>query len=527
MLTGAANLENSSASTLVLVAINTLTQPLPLFFFLEFRGYTKMRSPHPKLQTTSSKISDILFKQETVAEEVLCSMCTNFTSQETIFSGQELRDVPYKMGSMSEVNERAHANQCPLCRVVLHIASQALAGPRAAIIWPDSSNLSVILESHRHSLSVYYNSIRVGSIALYPRNLNFDPNVYPQFYRPRGEHSIPYFGTVRLGPKRKFFGAFGTLRRRYTNLRTRAAVYVSQQLDIKTAEYRYYSTLPRTLPSRNADCTFLRWALSECEKSYGDKCGADHMPISGQLPTEILLIDVAEGRLVKKLISSQKYLALSYVWGSVPTMKALRSNIASLQQPRALLSLHSQLPRVLQDAMDLTRYLGERYLWCDVLCIVQDDSQFKHTQIASMSLIYGQAFVTICALSSSNASSRLLGFSETAPGGLPLDKAECTKNYAYVSAPTALGDIAHLLPYETRAWTLQERLLSKRCLLFTATHFILNVEVMGGPVPMVSASACLAITCGEVALAGTHFPIPGGQIKETPEDFSLILTWLL
>ncbi|PMD16035.1 HET-domain-containing protein, partial [Hyaloscypha hepaticicola] len=214
----------------------------------------------------------------------------------------------------------------------------------------------------------------------------------------------------------------------------------------------------------------LRGALRECEKRHSKKCDANtHFPTS-QLPTDILLIDVAENQLVKTSTSCQKYLALSYVWGSVPMFKTMQENLASLQVSGALLHLRSQRPRIVRDAMDLTRYLGHRYLWCDALCIVQNDAQSKHSEIAKMSVIYGEAFLTICALSSSNAGVGLLGFSETLPRDMPQDISGSTKTSAYVSIPPSLVEISYLLPYEQRAWTFQERLLSKRCLLFTATH---------------------------------------------------------
>jgi hypothetical protein len=96
-----------------------------------------------------------------------------------------------------------------------------------------------------------------------------------------------------------------------------------------------------------------------------------------------------------------------------------------------------------------------------------------------MGAIYGQAFLTICALSSPNAGVGLLRFSEVAPGELPLDLAMSTEKCAYVSSPPDLTKILHLLPYERRAWTFQERLLSRRCLFFIATHLYLHCQEDG------------------------------------------------
>jgi Heterokaryon incompatibility protein (HET) len=230
---------------------------------------------------------------------------------------------------------------------------------------------------------------------------------------------------------------------------------------------------------------------------------------------------------VRRPISSQKYLALSYVWGRASIFKTLKDNLAGLQQHGALHALWDQLPRVLQDAMYLTHYLGERYLWCDALCIVQDDAMFKHSQIALMGFIYGQAFLTICALSSADAGVGLLGFSQAAPGGLPLDVAFSTNKYAYVSTPSNLEDIIQLLPYEQRAWTFQERLLSKRCMFFTATHFYFQCQGAG----MCSSDAFGKVLPYITRRRGTQdwSPLPKPSPLETVRhrDFRVNFYWTL
>jgi len=389
--------------------------------------HQRRRNDNPELQSFRSWLGDIRSKKRvTIANDVLCSVCANFSIYlNFIWPGKE-----FHLGTMTEA--RTGTDRCPLCRVVFHIVSQAMASSQAKIIWPRTDHRITLRWSFDETPDVFYSDKQVGRIALYPRTLSSRPK--------------------------------------------RLLAVLSHLFEIKTSEYHYYSTLPNVPPSQGIDLSFLRGALRECEEEHGTLCDTNIGLPDGQLPTDILLIDVAENCLVKTSTSCQKYLALSYVWGSVPMFKTTQENLASLQEPGAFLHLHSQLPRILRDAMELTRYLGYRYLWCDALCIVQNDIQFKHSQIAKMSLIYGQAFLTICALSSSDAGVGLLGFSETLPGDLPQDSSGSTKTYAYVSMPPSLGAITHLLPYEQRAWTFQERLLSKRRLLFTATHIYFQCQ---------------------------------------------------
>jgi hypothetical protein len=372
---------------------------------------------------------------------------------------------------------RTRTDRCPLCRVAFHNVSQALESSQANTLWPEPDH-RITLRSLVQKPMVYYGDKRVGRIALYSRTLNYEPDRHTSSLAHLKMLSASNlgFGMLRAVRREVFNRNWSMIPEFYNNLPIRSKIRLSRLFDIKTPEYYYYSTLPNVSPPQRIDLSFLREALRECEEGHSRKCGANLGVSDGQLPTDILLIDVVENRLVKISTSCQKYLALSYVWGSVPMFKTTQENLASLQEPGAFLHLRSQLPRILRDAMDLTHYLGHRYLWCDALCIVQNDIQFKHSQIAKMSLIYGQAFLTICALSSSDAGVGLLGFSETLPGDMPQDTFGLTKTCAYVSMTPILEDISHLLPYEQRAWTVQERLLSKRCLLFTATHIYFHCQ---------------------------------------------------
>ena len=84
--------------------------------------------------------------------------------------------------------------------------------------------------------------------------------------------------------------------------------------------------------------------------------------------------------------------------------------------------------------------------------------------------IYSQAVATIVALNSLSAASALPGFQRGTTPALATSESIHELGIRVESLrPQHLGAQIHQAPYETRAWTFQERLLSRRCLLFTYT----------------------------------------------------------
>jgi hypothetical protein len=117
----------------------------------------------------------------------------------------------------------------------------------------------------------------------------------------------------------------------------------------------------------------------------------------------VLLINVEDGCLVAPQ-SMLTYIALSYVWGKVQPFQTTRENVQILRKPKALYAarIRSRIPRTFQDAMRLTRSLGQRYLWVDALCIVQDAAD-KQNQLDRMGQIYQGATLTIVAAQGQDA----------------------------------------------------------------------------------------------------------------------------
>ncbi|KAK3348225.1 heterokaryon incompatibility protein-domain-containing protein, partial [Neurospora tetraspora] len=146
--------------------------------------------------------------------------------------------------------------------------------------------------------------------------------------------------------------------------------------------------------------------LSKCRNEHGYKCGHT-------LPTEyedytLLVLDVQRGCLTKIRPSRSHYFALSYVWGREATFQTLKQNFDHLRQPGSISYSSSMLPKTIRDAIKLLIALNERYLWCDRLCIVQDDAENKHSSISRMNAIFGSAHAVIMARSGFDADAGLL-----------------------------------------------------------------------------------------------------------------------
>jgi hypothetical protein len=115
--------------------------------------------------------------------------------------------------------------------------------------------------------------------------------------------------------------------------------------------------------------------------------------------------------------------------------------------------------------MDLVRRLGLRFLWVDSLCIVQDSARSWNLNSKMMNLIYGNACLTICAADGFDASTGLKAADALRP---PVAQhiEECAPGVGLMVSQLAETGIGASI-WNTRAWTFQERMLSKRCLIFT------------------------------------------------------------
>ena len=182
-----------------------------------------------------------------------------------------------------------------------------------------------------------------------------------------------------------------------------------------------YPHFGRLVEAPFLDLSLVKSWLKQCERHHG-RCnfvtGSDARPFRF-----FTVIDVEKSCIVE-IAGSCRYLALSYVWGRRPQLKLTTKNIKELSRNGGLLSQkephlsnggpqlrweYHGVSKVVLDAMKLTKDLGERYLWVDANCIIQDNLRVKRQCIEDMDLIYTRAVLTIIAASGTGADDPLPG----------------------------------------------------------------------------------------------------------------------
>ncbi|KAF3021590.1 hypothetical protein E8E14_013565 [Neopestalotiopsis sp. 37M] len=203
------------------------------------------------------------------------------------------------------------------------------------------------------------------------------------------------------------------------------------------------------------DGSKLRLALDSCSNKHGDTCRITK-------PESLLttrMVDVNR-RVVVPYSKFTDYVALSYVLGGIQASHEALEN--------------GHLPQTIEDAITVTKSLGLQYLWVDALCIDQfpkptpEQLDAKMQQLNLMSVIYGCATMTLVAVTGKHADAGLCGISFPRLAQLK----ECIDGYSLFTTPALYTEELLQATYSSRAWTMQELILSPRKLLFAQDQAI-------------------------------------------------------
>jgi len=221
---------------------------------------------------------------------------------------------------------------------------------------------------------------------------------------------------------------------------------------------------------RNPRCNIRlaeKW-LKRCEDHHGRECNESTISkVTDDLHIGSIRLVNARLRCLETFGLSQdvpRYLSLSYVWG-MPNQKTslVKANLAELHRPGRL----PACSRTIEDALKVVVMMGETYMWVDVLCIVQDDDRDKRANIAAMYYVYARSYLTIVASGKGNVESGLPGISDDRPKQLSARVKDDLLVLSTAAEPVITGrGMESASPWYTRGWTLQEHILSRRCLLF-------------------------------------------------------------
>ncbi|KAF2476951.1 HET-domain-containing protein [Lindgomyces ingoldianus] len=254
---------------------------------------------------------------------------------------------------------------------------------------------------------------------------------------------------------------------RYDIRRGRLTIY-SERGSVNEANFKYRPLLEN---SQSAACFSLakQW-LDNCLQNHGSACQSG----AKKLPTR--LIDVGDSSMLPRLVitsqqylpdpESTRYVALSYCWGRSTFLTTTSSNIGDFMTSIPW----ETIPKTIQDAIIVTRELGVQYLWADAFCILQghDDAAYSDWQKESTNMhhIYQGACLTLSAAHGAHANEGLFHQRKIEP----VQPCALQRSPKYpvkiLVGPEPPHLLPHLEPLNTRAWTLQERLLSNRILSY-------------------------------------------------------------
>lgn len=213
--------------------------------------------------------------------------------------------------------------------------------------------------------------------------------------------------------------------------------------------------IPQTGPQQLSVREISEYLPWELPVEWLDFCGTHHKTPcnshTGPNIANLRVINCHTREILPLPSSSTPYVTLSYLWGN---------NQDDDQRNYDRLPLRA--PDTIEDAILVTLRLHYKYLWVDRYCIRQTHAPEKDGLIRDMGQIYKNSALTIAAVSGECPAYGLPGVSRPR---IPQDSFKVGETLL-LSIPDAKKEI-NSSKWDTRGWTYQEGLLSRRRLVFT------------------------------------------------------------
>ncbi|KAI0448702.1 heterokaryon incompatibility protein-domain-containing protein [Xylaria acuta] len=391
--------------------------------------------------------------QKSSASDQLCSICSKISFR-ALLEGKYSEDVrregrPEPQGSCDDIRlgnlQRISSTiSCPACRLVsccISLYCDKLSLDEEILLsgqWSDDpADLTVVkiggAEAHKNVFPI---TIQTCRHAITPKVGR----------RPNG-------GPCRLTG----IGVILPVRPRYSE----------EDVGSKTDDNRSASEGDLKIPGD----AYARWVTplinTRLVREWMTRCTAEHnscCKTGFSIPVtlaNIRLIDVQKKQVILSDMGC-KYIALSYVWGLSTKGLLTRATLEKYTREGSL--GHEDVPRTIRDAIYLVADLGERYLWVDSLCIIQDDLSDKRQFLPMMGEIYNAAMMVIVA-AVENAHSGLPGIGVYKRRQTRMK--ERIQGIDFTFGQPQLGDYLQTTIWNTRGWTYQEAQLARRALVIT------------------------------------------------------------
>ncbi|KAL1795285.1 hypothetical protein ACET3X_007101 [Alternaria dauci] len=229
----------------------------------------------------------------------------------------------------------------------------------------------------------------------------------------------------------------------------------------------------------NASLANAKNWLSECSWTH-EACRHTAARDASSLPTRLIeILPNGQGGTIRaKIVQTDgiesttdkvEYVALSHIWSHIQPL--LSSETLSSMQNELLLPT---LPIAIANAITAAHDLGYKYCWLDSLCVLQDSEEDKERECTSMASTFRNATLTVV-LDHSNDPGHDFN-NEVAVEGttdktylVPLLGSSTSQSPTSGQLPASALLPAGVLNtpnfgWDTRAWALQDRLLSRRFL---------------------------------------------------------------